>query len=277
MRVAPPGLEQVDDLPDAGLLLIERRVPQPALHVPGQVELAGALGEQVMRDAGLVRAGPAEERPGVDGELAAAPGAQERRAEPARRAAADEDRVVLAVVLVRRGHVPQALGVVLRVRDDVVDQRGPLTHGQRGAVRATVALRHRPHGTDPGSQGPEPVARVPYIDHRSPLVAACAAEPRGKHLPAVQHHGPDPGGAGPPGRRTAIPSPRQTRAGKTAAAPAASPDGRRSAGRAPVSRTGAVRPGQRQSARKAPGHRQAVTARRAGPAGCPRPGWRAAG
>ena len=141
---APAGLEQLDDLLDAGLLLVERRIPQPPLHVPGQVELAGALGEQVMRDAGLVRAGAAEERPGVDGELAAAPRAQVRRAEPAARAAADEDGVVLPVILVRRGDVPQSLGVVPRVRDDVVDQQRPLAHGQRSAIGPRSPFGQRP-------------------------------------------------------------------------------------------------------------------------------------
>ena len=69
-----PGLEQVDDLLDAGPLLVERRVPQAPGHVPGQVHLPGRLGEQVMRHAGLVRAGAAQEGPRVDGELRGRPG-----------------------------------------------------------------------------------------------------------------------------------------------------------------------------------------------------------
>jgi len=78
VRVRPARLEQLDDFPDAGPLFVERGIPQPPLHVPGQVEFAGAFGEQVMRDARLVRARPAEKGPRVDGQLAAAPGAQER-------------------------------------------------------------------------------------------------------------------------------------------------------------------------------------------------------
>ena len=161
-----PGLEQVDDLLDAGPLLVERRVPQASLHVPGQVHLPGRLGEQVVRHAGLMRAGAAQERPCVDGELAAAAGLQEGRAEPAGRPAAHEDRVVLAVVLVRAGHVPQALGVVRRVVHDVVDEQRPLAHGQGGAVRAAVTLAELPERGDPRPQRPESVGRVAYVDHR---------------------------------------------------------------------------------------------------------------
>ncbi len=183
---------------DAGPLLVERRVPQPPLHVPGQVELAGALGEQVMRDAGLMRAGPAEERPGVDGELAPAAGAQVRRAEPAARAAADEDGVVLPVVLLWRGDVPQAFGVLLRVRDDVVDQQGPLAHGKRSTGRSPVPAGQRAQGADAGTKRREPVIRISYIDHRrtsAPMVFASTVWPAPCCLP-VQDRQWCMGGAG---------------------------------------------------------------------------------
>ena len=69
---------------------------------PHPVELLGGLGEQVVRHAGLVRARAAEERPGVDDQRPAAHRLHVRRAEPAAGAAADEDRVVLAVAVVLR-------------------------------------------------------------------------------------------------------------------------------------------------------------------------------
>ena len=220
VRVGTARLEQVDDLQDAGLLLVERREPQLALHVPGQVELAGAFGEQVMRDAGLVRAGAAQEGPGVDGELAAAAGPEEGRAEPAAGAAADEDGVVLAAVLIRPGHVPQALGVVAGVGDDVVDQQGPLAHGQRGAVRAAVTGGQFAERVDPGPERGEVIRRVAYVDHAVQVRPA----------------------AGGPGRSPRDEEPR----------------------------------GHRPSRSSAPADQGSALVV-AAPAGCPRPGWRAAG
>jgi hypothetical protein len=57
VRVHPARLEQLDKLQDAGSLLVKRRIPQPPLHMPGQVEFPCCLGKQVVRHAGLVWAG----------------------------------------------------------------------------------------------------------------------------------------------------------------------------------------------------------------------------
>jgi len=64
---------------------------------PHPVQLLGRLGEQVVRHAGLVRAGAAEERPRVNDQRPAAHRPQVRRAEPAAGTTADEHRVVARV------------------------------------------------------------------------------------------------------------------------------------------------------------------------------------
>ena len=166
VREPAAGLEEVDDIGDPGALFVEfGREPELAGHVPGEVHLAGRLGEQVVRNAGLVRAGAAEERPGIDDQLPATARPQVGRSEPAGCTATDENGVVLPVVLLRCRDIPERLGVLGGVRDDVVDQQRPLADGERIAWRAAVPAHRFTEGVDPSAQCSETIRGVAYIDH----------------------------------------------------------------------------------------------------------------
>ena len=75
--------EQVDDLLHRDHDAVHVGEPVFAAEGAGEHQLGGAFGEHVVRDAGIMRAGAAQERPAVDDELAPTHGAQIGRAEAA--------------------------------------------------------------------------------------------------------------------------------------------------------------------------------------------------
>ncbi len=123
-----PGAKQLDELQDARARRVEGREEELVGEPLGAVEQRRGLGEEVMRHARLVRAAAAEKRPAVDDEGAPAHRAQVRAAEPAGRAAADEDRVVDAVAVVAQVQDRGAVGLVQRV----LDRRPPAHHVELG-------------------------------------------------------------------------------------------------------------------------------------------------
>ena len=88
VRAAALGAEQLDQLQDGGGLRVELAVPEPARERLGLIQFLGGLGEQVMRDARLVRARAAEERPALQHERPPAETAQHGGPEPPGAAAA---------------------------------------------------------------------------------------------------------------------------------------------------------------------------------------------
>ncbi len=139
----------------------EQLVGEPA-H---PVQLLGRLGEQVVRHAGLVRAGATEERPAVDDQRAAAHGPHVGRAEPAAGPAADEDRVVARVLVPGPGSAAaRSPGRRASARSARSTRRGsgaghecPRAHRPFSPVRSSIGHRRRarpcPAGTKMRLQG----------------------------------------------------------------------------------------------------------------------------